>query len=223
LIDVPNSGFTVVTSINNAGEIAGGCNAGNTFESGFTSFVRDRYGNILVVNANGSFTHITGINDGGDTTGYLIDFLDNIENGSFVRDRHGNLTFFNPPNVRISAASSINNAGQVAGVSDPLSIGFVRDANGSFTFLDLPRPFGLTINDGGEVAGVFPDPSQGNKNRGFVRDPNGNITVFDPPNAASTFSISINNGGDVTGTFFDASQGNKQRGFVRSAVSVQVN
>ena len=69
--------------------------------------------------------------------------------------------------------------------------GFVRDANGTITTLDVPgagtAPFTgtepLSINAKGVMTGFYADES--GLNHGFVRDANGTITTFDGPGAGT--------------------------------------
>lgn len=109
-----------------------------------------------------------------------------------------------------TSVSAINNAGVMVGTFEEESSfdshGFIRDANGGITVIDLPGAF-LTIptgiNDQGDVAGsIFGDPIDGSTH-GFILH-NG---VFQPiifPGATSTFVGAINNNGDVVGQFQDS-------------------
>jgi uncharacterized membrane protein len=112
----------------------------------------------------------------------------------------------------ITSVSGINNAGVMAGSfegTDPNSTtlfdthGFIRDANGGITIIDMPGAL-LTVptgvNERGTVAGVVfnPDFSQS----GFLwRD--GNFTLVNFPGARSTLFTGINNREELVGQFVD--------------------
>ena len=106
--------------------------------------------------------------------------------------------------------SGINNSGVMVGTFEGEALfdshGFIRDANGGITVIDLPGAFltiPTSINDLGDVAGsIFGDPVDGSTH-GFVLH-NG---VFQPivfPGATSTFLGAINNNGDLVGQFQDS-------------------
>jgi hypothetical protein len=98
----------------------------------------------------------------------------------------------------------------------------VFDAPGAGTGM-LQGTMGTSINDGGDIAGIYLNTVNNAPNvaHGFVRaGATGTITPFDAANAGSgknqgTFPTSINTAGDVAGMYFDS--GNAYHGFVRSA------
>ena len=107
-----------------------------------------------------------------------------------------------------------------------------QGTGGTFTVFEAPGAgtgmlqgtMGTSINDGGDIAGVFltaPSASVPNLAHGFVRIAStGSITEFDALGAGTgknqgTFPASINTTGDIAGMYFDAS--NAYHGFVRSA------
>ena len=69
-----------------------------------------------------------------------------------------------------------------------------------------------SINDGGDVTGVFYDSS--NMLHSFVRTRDGQISSFDAPNGSFTGSYGINSKGDIGGNYHDSSLG-RGRGFIR--------
>ena len=72
----------------------------------------------------------------------------------------------------------------------------------------------ISINDDGDVTGVFQAASTGPAH-GFVRRSNGDFEVFDgAPDASFTYGASINKMGDVGGYFLDG--GGLAHGFVRN-------
>jgi hypothetical protein len=123
-----------------------------------------------------------------------------------------------------------NDSGEIVGFYTDANIvphGFLRLPNGQITSFDAPGAglgYGLdqgtvaiAINDLGEIAGQFQDPSY--VYHGFVRYPNGSFTTFDEPDAGTeanqgTFAFDINLLGTTAGIYIDAS--NVYHGFVRS-------
>ena len=99
--------------------------------------------------------------------------------------------------------------------------GFVRDAAGHFTVIDVPgatATFAAGINNAGQIAGSFyTGPLGQNENHGFLRSAAGRLTTIDVtlPGARGTIVHGINAAGDMVGEFFDG-QG-KQLGFLRTA------
>jgi hypothetical protein len=92
--------------------------------------------------------------------------------------------------------------------------GFIRDANGVLTTIDVPGAT-LTqiagINDRGVMVGFYADA--GGRLHGFFRDPSGAFTTLDAPGASLTLALGINNQGDIVGA---QSDGSRIRGFVLS-------
>jgi uncharacterized membrane protein len=105
---------------------------------------------------------------------------------SFIRDPMGNITQFNVPGAWTSCASSINDNGYVAGMSNQGV--FIRDPNGGVTYFTIPNaypyvdkwgrfgqwdPNGPLINNRGDVAGTFYETTQWvNGLRGYIRPSN---------------------------------------------------
>jgi hypothetical protein len=119
-------------------------------------------------------------NNSGDVTGSFIDTRAAHAERGFVRDASGTITVFNAPGAGPdpldfgTLSGSINNRGDVTGAffAGFKIHGFVRDRNGNFTVFDAPHvgkspssglvtTFSNSINDRGDVTGIFFDASQG--------------------------------------------------------------
>jgi hypothetical protein len=100
-----------------------------------------------------------------------------------------------------------------------LVVGFVRDADGTFSTFEAPGSVGTfanSINPAGAITGWYLDAN--NVYHGFLRSRHGSITTFDAPGAGTglfqgTFPSSINPAGTITGSYPDAN-GNSH-GFLR--------
>jgi uncharacterized membrane protein len=212
----PNEGgqghFTVATAINNFGLIAGYYFNGHSDHSFFLS--GDTYTDFALPGA--CHTQVTGLNDAGDFAGRVYlpgsggcgDF--HIE--SFV-SIGGNVTYFNVPGTIVSTdANGMNNLGQVVGSYDDENgvHGFLRDADGTFTFpIDYPGAVAtdLTgINDKGWMVGYY-DDTEGNFHSVFLQSPT-EFLVYD---LGSTYFSGINNRGFICGLYYD---GSLQTGFL---------
>jgi hypothetical protein len=114
----------------------------------------------------------------------------------------------------------VNNRGQVVGgykedVADPDSAGFrgyLRDARGRVTCIDVPGAAGTTpfdLNDGGEIVGTYSETDSNTgralDKRGFLRDAQGRYRTIHVPGARSTQAFGINNHREVVGEYVDGS------------------
>lgn len=211
---------TVVSGINNVGQVVGSCTDG--------AFVRDRSGNITVLNFPGAEgTVASGINDLGHVVGQYWGTLF----GQALQRFHGfiwkngeyitiDAAF---PNAMFTSLSGINNAGQIIGTylhqrpgsSDPndydSELAFVYD-NGSFTSLDFPgatAPFvccGATtlpmdINNAGQILGSTYD-SDGNL-RFFLYDDGKYFVITGLPEEVADFGSAwgLNDRSEIAGTY----------------------
>jgi uncharacterized membrane protein len=218
--DQTDNHSTVVSGINNVGQIVGSCTDG--------AFVRDRNGTITVLNFPGAEgTVAAGINDTGHVVGQYWGSLF----GQALQRFHGFL-WKDGEYITIDAAfadamftslSGINNAGQIIGTylhkrpgsSDPndydSEIAFLYD-NGSFSLLEFPgakAPFvccGATtlpmdINNAGQILGSTYD-ANGNL-RFFLYDDGNYFVITGLPDNVTDFSSAwgLNDQSEIAGTY----------------------
>jgi hypothetical protein len=121
-------------------------------------------------------------------------------------------------------ANSLSNNGVIVGeytaptsisictVLVPSSHGFMRNADGSFTAIDVPGAIATSargIDDSGNIVGTYVtipasascSPSAVINAHGFLRDPQGNYTTLDFPGATNTLLFRIGDSGDITGLY----------------------
>ena len=218
--DQTDNHSTVVSGINNVGQIVGSCTDG--------AFVRDRNGDITVLNFPGADgTVASGINDRGHVVGQYWGTLF----GQALQRFHGFLWKDGEyitidaafPDAMFTSLSGINNAGQIigtylrhrAGSSDlndyDSEIAFLHD-NGSFTSLDFPgakAPFvccGATtlpmdINNVGQIIGSTYD---GNGTlRFFLYDDGKYFVITGLPDDVADFGSAwgLNDQSEIAGTY----------------------
>lgn len=150
---------------------------------------------------SGQGTLATGVNDGGKITGYFID-AKNLRHG-FLRDKFGTFLTFDVAGSGGTSPESINSSGEIVGsYEDPPEVmnndrmyssrsgavhGFVRDAEGRITRLDMPRAthgpmegtYPQSVDDSGVVVGSY-DRTHG----GFIRDAHGAYMTFSVPDSS---------------------------------------
>jgi uncharacterized membrane protein len=218
--DQTDNDSTIVSGINNFGQIVGSCTEG--------AFVRQRNGDIIVLNFPGADgTVASGINDLGHVVGQYWGTLF----GQALQRFHGFLWKDGEyitidaafPDAMFTSLSGINNAGQIIGTylhhrsgsSDPNDydgeIAFLYD-NGSFTPLNSPdarAPFvccGATtlpmdINNAGQILGSTYD---GNGNLRFFLYDGGNYFMITglPDNVTDSSSAwGLNDQSEIAGTY----------------------
>lgn len=218
--DQTDNHSTVVSGINNFGQIVGSCTDG--------AFVRHRNGDITVLNFPGAEgTVASGINDYGHVVGQYWGTLF----GQGLQRFHGFLWKEGEymtidaafPDAMFTSLSGINNAGQIIGTylhqrpgSNDLNdydreIAFLYD-NGSFTSLDFPgatAPFvccGATtlpmdINNAGQILGSTYDGT-GNL-RFFLYDDGKYFVIMGLPDDVADFGSAwgLNDHSAIAGTF----------------------
>ena len=173
----------------------------------FAAGERHGGGRYVVFDApNTNYTYPVGINDSGETTGFLIDAL-GVR--GFVREQNGKIDVFDGNSEPVG----INNRGEVVGS------GFLRNREGRITPFSVPgalpeQTFASGLNDRGSITGKFVDDVLP-REHGYVRDQIGRYAKFDIPNSSYLIVAGINARGDVSGTFDDWNQSGKQRMFVR--------
>jgi hypothetical protein len=150
---VPQSGKTVAESINAGGEIAGWyrlCTADPCATTSSGGFVRSPGGLFTLFNPPGTIVtspasgpffsagevlwapNRINMNQGGTITGSYVDA--NLVQHGFVRDPYGVITSFDPPRGMQTTATSINDAGIIAG-----SFYYDWNAQTAFGFLRIPK------------------------------------------------------------------------------------
>lgn len=226
--DVPGSaGATVVSGINDAGQIVGYYSVGDRFHPGVQSFLRE---------PDGSYTTLTGlagccfnvraggINNAGQVVG--------SDGKGFLRDPDGSYTALSgPAGTDSSGASGISNNGQIVGSyqssSFSYSRGYVRDPDGSYTTLTGPAgafsTFAMDINSTGQIVGSFyrDGPISGTSSapsikQSFLRDPaSGSYSIVSVPAGTNGTDVyGINDAGQIVGTYYGSGT---SQGFLRAA------
>lgn len=218
-VNFPNDTFTQLLGVNDAGTIVGLHGATN---QGFSLTLPNSF---TAENPPGATaTDVVDINNFGASDGFFVD-ANNVTHG-FV-DNKGTFATLDAPNTAFNQLLSVNDLGQEAGYSslDPAGqvnqLAYVRQANGSYTFLDnadhtLNLPANVNsqatgINDEGQVVGFFMPTST--TSNGFVLD-DGKLTVLQAPGSTFTQALGENDLGQIVGFFNDA-QG-AAHGFVYS-------
>ena len=175
--NVLGANVTQAFGINDWGQIVG------TYQDAtgvYHGFLRDPSGGIESINAPAtSYTTARGINDWGQIVGYY-----QVNNGwrGFLLDPNGTMSTIdvNPPgsNSLETRITGVNFFGQIVGYTAggnlPTYVGFLRDAGGQLTTIELPtatgpegtQPFG--INSWGLVTGYFTDLTG---SHGFLAQP----------------------------------------------------
>lgn len=219
-INVPGDTFTELLGINNEDEIVG--LHGATVNQGFSLKLPSSF---TAENFPGSAqTDVVGINNLGQSDGFYVDSAGTTH--GFI-DNNGTFAMLDAPGTAFNQLLGINDAGQEAGYSSlnpggqVLQLAYVRQANGSYTYLDNATHTALLptnvnsqatdINNAGQVVGFFM-PSTTTSD-GFI-DNNGSLTVLQAPGSTFTQALGENNDGQVVGFYNDAN-GNSH-GFVYS-------
>src|SRR5215218_2432871 len=130
----------------------------------------------------------------------------------FLLDR-GRFMRFDAPTAGVETGpNSIDNRGRIVGFTidddvDATYHGFLRDARGRFTPIDLPgakATVASRINDRGQIVGRYyqttPFSGPDARFRGFLLD-HGRLTRIDVPGAAQTQAVGVNNLGRVVGEY----------------------
>jgi probable HAF family extracellular repeat protein len=186
--------------INNQDEVTGWYFDGTRIQGFLWSRRRFRPKVEQLAFPNAALTEPTGLNDNGQVVG---DYRgeDGLFHGFLYEN--GVFTTIDPPFVpgEDSAASGINNLGQIVGCYAPCLRGYFFDPDTStFTSIDVPGAI-LTqardINDLGQIVGVYSD---GITSGGFLYD-GGEFTLVHAPGAVDTTLFGINNDGAIVGAY----------------------
>jgi probable HAF family extracellular repeat protein len=224
-IDHPDAvAETVVTAINNRGQIVGQYFDADGTEHGF--LLDDGvFTTIDHPDAGPLGTAPIGLNDRGQIVGFYAD-ADGGPNHGFLLDkgrgfrREGVFTTIDHPDAGSApgtgtAAVGIDNRGRIVGFyldDEPTGHGFVRD-NGVLTPIDHPDAgtapgtgtLALGLNDRGQIVGGYLDAD--GISHGYLLD-DGEFTTIDHPDAASeprlgTVLFGINNRRQIVGQYID--------------------
>lgn len=202
----PGSPYSLVRSLNNRGDAAG-----DYFDSSWVGhgFLRTSGGVFTTIDPPGSTaTSAFAVNDFGVIVGAFID-AGGILHG-FQRSPSGTYTTIDFPGVPDSQLTGINDFGEIAGAYDLGNRASTRCpgptcqafsfflSSGQFTpfadpVADPTLTFAFSINNRGQIAGLFKDPP-GNM-KGFVRNPgDGSFRTVQFPTAdAFSYLEQINN------------------------------
>jgi uncharacterized membrane protein len=185
-------------------------------------FVREANGRYRTIEAPRAATEtwVFGNNNRGQIVGFYND--EDGRNHGFVRDRRGRFRTIDMPGAYATAATRINDRGQIAGDYFPtrerfeqgLKRGFVYD-RGRFVRIDVPgsdSTEAVGLDDRGRVVGeTFTiEPFSG---RGFLWD-DGRIRFIDVPGAYVTGAEEINERRQVAGTYVPDASGTTTRGYL---------
>jgi probable HAF family extracellular repeat protein len=153
--DVPASVNTEISDVNDNGNFAGAYESTSGVTYGFV-----KVGGVLTpFQVNGRTTFSAGMNIHNDLVG---SFYGQTQRG-FIRKANGAITQLNPPGSQASAASGINDAGQVVGYfdgSDHVTHGFFGlpgKLMKSFDIHGAQATFLTGINNPGSLTGYFID------------------------------------------------------------------
>ncbi len=141
--------------------------------------------------------------------GYIVGYYDNGKIHGFFRNSFDRqyITLDVPGSGNQTYATSINDAGQIAGVyfdASGIEHGFILDRGGNYTTIDVAGGILVTnaiLSQNGEVAGTYEDARY--IPHGYVRDTLGNVTSFDVVSGGGTYVWGINASGEITGVAGD--------------------
>ena len=152
IIDAPGAFATLVTGINDVGQIVGYYYD----RAGIHGFVKNASGFTIIEVPGATETEPSGINNAGQIVGSFT--VGNLVHG-FLYDG-GVLTAIDVPGASRLYATGINDAGEIVGTFYDSAGGHAFLYNGgSFTTIEVPRAEGQTsasaINNAGQVVGYF--------------------------------------------------------------------
>jgi hypothetical protein len=185
--------------------------------------------NTFTVGGPAAFaSHVTGINNAGDVTGYYS--LTVGYSTGFILTSGGTLTPIDPANTYHDVeAFGINNSDTVAGWNDYVyngynstDEGFVEPSGGAAAYATGPgtpprSTYGYGLNDSGVLVGTY-TTSYGHY--GYTWDGTTLTTFADPGLAGSTFATGINDSGQTVGYY---TVGGVLHGFLRNTDGTYVN
>ena len=210
----PGSAQTQVTGINSAGNTVGFWIDGSNANHGFTDIgntfvsVDDPLSTSVPI-----FTQLLGLNDSGEAVGFYNDVNGN-GNGFSYNTTLATFTPVDPPNAMSSAATALNNAGEIAGFLTSTingdTYGYLDTNNVFQTFLFPGSTFTqfFGINNEGLVVGDYQDSSGNTHGLVFNSITDAWQTVDDPfavTGAGNGTTINgINDNGQIVGFYVNA-------------------
>jgi len=209
--------FTQLLGINNDQTIAGyfgsGADAAHP-NKGFTLILPNTF---IDQNFPDSVqTQVVAINHRGETGGFYVDVAGTTH--GFLQ-AGGRFLTVDAPNTAFNQILGLNDLDQAAGYSSVDPAGqtgqraFVRNADGTFTYLNFPAGTGNSqatgINDSRWVSGFYVDGA--NVTHGFLLKGK-KFKPLNFPKATQTQALGLNNAGQVVGSYTDNAGGN--HGFV---------
>jgi uncharacterized membrane protein len=218
-VDAPDApGNTSVLDIDDRGRLVGA--------SGLVSYgyLADGRGTPIEFDVPGvaSDTFPSGVNNRGDVVGFADRGAARSYRG-FLRDRRGRFRRIDVPGAKGTAATRINDRGQIVGFYSDTNDnpgtasdirGFLLDRRGRLERIDVAGATATQaagINNHGEVVGAYLDAA--GVPHGFLRGRNGQFTTIDVPDAMVTLAFDLNDHGQIAGTYIDS--GGRVRGFRR--------
>jgi probable HAF family extracellular repeat protein len=201
-VEGPGGASTIAFDIDDSGQIVGV----SATLTAFRGFLRDAQGAFVTIefpNVPVGGTVLTAINNLGQIAGYYAG-ADGAPHG-FLRDEQDFTTVDVPDATGGTMVFDINDGGQIAGVNDIVSHGYLQERRGDFSAIDHPdavlntEPIG--VNNHGQVVGYYVDAD--GRRRGFLRDKQG-FTPVDVPGALESLARKVNDHGQIVGGYVDA-------------------
>ena len=199
-IDDPSAtSGTYAQGINNRGHIVG--------------FYIDGTGTHGFLDAGGKFTTLNDPNQPSYSSASAINNRGQIvgiyaPNHAFLYS-NGKFTTIDDPARGLTAATGINDCGEITGYVENPTVDAYVETGGNFVTIDDPlasQPNGGTSGDGinnrGQLVGNYVDGA--GTTHGFLYS-DGNFTTIDYPGATLTAARAINNRGEIVGAYQDAS------------------
>lgn len=193
-VDCPGSNFTTARSINDRGDIVGGCDDAN----GSHGFLLRKGVYTLIDAPDATVTRASDINNRGDVVGV---YLDDDEVGHGFLLRHGHFTTVDVPGSPRTVLLGIDERGRIVGFylgTDEVLRGFLLDARGfqDIEFPDAPITGAWGINARTQIVGGYIDTNE--VPHGFLLN-KGTYSSIDFPGAEGSRAFGINILGHIVG------------------------
>jgi hypothetical protein len=220
----PPAGDTVLTGINEKGQIVGTVYHAPFYTKGF---IREPNGEILVFDApNATVTEASGgINETGEVAGTFYDDLAKINRG-FIRDPNGGFYVWNVGGW-VESVGGINDAGWTAGIGYTASGNtFLLEPYGGVVLFTVPgggaELWVRGLNNAGQILvqndNCGFDDDRCDVTASFLLEPDGQIMTVSPPESGWVWGRDLNDAGQITGETWNRWNGNNsvgQRAFLR--------